>query len=77
MNEELDEWTAEGDDFMTNESGEGAAAKAPEKIKAKKSVFKIKARKDSQRLDLDTRLVNPEGPTERKTEADIVWEREF
>jgi len=72
MNAELEDWTAEGDDFnMTNDEGRGADT---EKIKARKgkSVFKIKARKDRQTLDLDTRLVKPEGGVERKHDASIV-----
>lgn len=70
MNAELEDWTAEGDDFMTIEQG----GKDTEKIKAKKgkSVFKIKARKDRQTLDIDTRLAKPEGPTEKKHDANIV-----
>mmetsp|Transcript_25427 Transcript_25427/g.54695 ORF Transcript_25427/g.54695 Transcript_25427/m.54695 type:complete len:513 (+) Transcript_25427:43-1581(+) len=69
MNAELEDWTTEGEDFMTNEDG-----KETEKIKARKgkSVFKIKARKDRQTLDLDTRLAKPEGGTERKHDANIV-----
>jgi len=74
MNEELDEWTAEGDDFLTNENSTSVGGKGTDKIKAKKSksVFYIKARKDSSRLDVDTRLAKPEGPTEKKTDANIV-----
>ena len=74
MNEELDEWTAEGDDFLTNENGTSVGGKDTDKIKAKKckSVFYIKARKDSSRLDVDTRLAKPEGPTEKKHNANIV-----
>mmetsp|Transcript_23849 Transcript_23849/g.57508 ORF Transcript_23849/g.57508 Transcript_23849/m.57508 type:complete len:510 (-) Transcript_23849:126-1655(-) len=69
MNAELEDWTEEGEDFMSNEDGKGA-----EKIKARKnkSVFKIKARKDRQTLDIDTRLAKPEGPTEKKHDANIV-----
>ena len=69
MNSELEFWTAEGDDFMSNEEGR------EEKIKARreKSVFKIKARKDGQRLDIDTRLAKPaEGATEKRHDANIV-----
>jgi len=70
MNAELKNWTEEGEDFMTNES-DGIDI---EKIKArrKKSVIKIKARKDGQRLDLDTRLSTPEGATEKRHDATIV-----
>ena len=69
MNEELEFWTAEGDDFISNGEPQGT-----DKIKARraKSVFKIKARKDGQRLDLDTRLAKPEGPTEKKHDSNIV-----
>jgi len=73
MNAELEDWTEEGEDFMSNE---GDAGKDAEKIRARKrkSVFKIKARKDGQRLDLDTRLVKPEGGvvTEKRHDANIV-----
>lgn len=70
MNTELEDWTAEGEYFMTNEQD----GKDTEKIKARKSknVFKIKARKDRQTLDIDTRLAKPEGPTEKMHDANVV-----
>ncbi len=82
MNEELEMWSSESDDFMANEQSrpelpsnwkminEGA-----EKIKARKGkgVFKIKSRSDGNKLDIDTRLVaKPAQPTDRQHDADIV-----
>jgi hypothetical protein len=81
MNEELDAWTSESDDFIANEQrpqlpsnwkmiNEGA-----EKIKARKGkgVFRIKSRSDGSKLDIDTRLVaKPAQPTDRQHDADIV-----
>ena len=69
-NRELDHWSSEGEDFMSNEE----PGKDSDKIKARKSksVFKIRARRDSQRLDIDTRLAKPVGPTERRHEATVV-----
>lgn len=82
MNEELELWTSESDDFMVNDEqrpqlpsnwkmiNEGA-----EKIKARKGkgVFKIKSRSDGNKLDVDTRLVaKPAQPTDRQHDADIV-----
>ena len=78
MNAELEEWTAiaaaEGGDFMTNERGNAGSINGVESIKARlgKSVFKIRARKDGSRLDVDTRLAKPEGTTERKHDVNIV-----
>lgn len=82
MNAELDGWTEEGGDFLTNEglpAGSGGSvgvAKDTEKIKAKKSksVFYIKARKDSQKLDIDTRLASKpvDGPTEKIHDSTVV-----
>lgn len=70
MNAELEDWTEEGEDFMSNE-GDG---KGVEKIRARKrnSVIKIRARKDGQRLDLDTKIATPEGATQKKHDANIV-----
>lgn len=86
MNEELELWSSESDDFMANEQqqqqrrpelpsnwkmiNEGA-----EKIKARKGkgVFRIKSRSDGNKLDIDTRLVaKPAQPTDRQHDADIV-----
>ena len=74
INEELEYWSAEGDDFMFNEEAHKKVDAATEKIKARraKSVFKIKARKDRQTLDIDTRLAKPEGPTEKRHDGSIV-----
>jgi hypothetical protein len=53
VTEELDELTAEGDSFIVNDE----QGKETEKIRARKPrSFKIRARRDSQRLDVDTRL---------------------
>ena len=74
--DELEEWTAGGDDddFMPNEDGPGG--RDAEKIRARsgkrRSVIKIRARRDGQRLDVDTRLTRADGPTERKHDAAIV-----
>lgn len=69
INGELDIWTAEGDDFMSNDDGQET-----EKIKPRRSrsVFKIRARKDRQTLDVDTRLAKYDGPTEKRHEANVV-----
>ena len=78
MHAELDYWVAsvvEDCDFMkTNEGGDVNEMKNAENIKARKSVFKIRARKDgSSQLDIDTRLAKPEvGVTERKHDNNIV-----
>lgn len=62
MNEEVNFWTE--DDAMSNEE----SGKDSEKIKPRlaKNVFKIKARRDSQRLDIDTRLAKLDGPSEKE-----------
>jgi len=79
ITEELEELTAEGDSFVVEENGQGN--KETEKIRARKPrSFKIRARRDSQRLDVDTRLsVQPvkksqtsKVTTERKHDAPIV-----
>jgi len=64
MNEEVSYWT--GEDAMSNEE----SGKDSEKIKPRlaKNVFKIKARRDSQRLDIDTRLTKLNGPTEKEVQ---------
>ncbi|KAL9185459.1 hypothetical protein ACHAXT_003236 [Thalassiosira profunda] len=69
INEELDFWTAETVDFITSDEQKGT-----DKIKARraKSVFKIRARQDRQTLDVDTRLVKPDGPTEKMHDSDVV-----
>mmetsp|Transcript_19672 Transcript_19672/g.38928 ORF Transcript_19672/g.38928 Transcript_19672/m.38928 type:complete len:579 (-) Transcript_19672:279-2015(-) len=69
LSEELEELNAEGDSFMTDDQHKGT-----EKIRArKKKSIKIRARKDGQRLDVDTRLVSlPTGPTERRHDTNIV-----
>ncbi|KAL7470186.1 hypothetical protein ACHAXS_010445 [Conticribra weissflogii] len=69
LSEELEELNAEGDSFMTDDHHKGT-----EKIRArKKKSIKIRARKDGQRLDVDTRLVSlPTGPTERRHDTNIV-----
>lgn len=78
MHAELDYWVAsvvDDCDFMkTNEGGDVNEMKNVENIKARKSVFKIRARKDgSSQLDIDTRLAKPEvGVTERKHNNNIV-----
>lgn len=84
MNEELDLWTSESDDFMTNElrpelpSNWKMINEGAEKIKARKGkgVFRIKSRSDGNKLDIDTRLVavpvKPAQPTGRQHDADIV-----
>lgn len=72
VTEELNELTAEGDSFIVDKNEEG---KETEKIRARKSrSFKIKARRDNQRLDVDTRLSTPEKntTTQRKYDAPIV-----
>jgi predicted ABC-class ATPase len=75
VTEELDELTAEGDSFIVHENETG---KDTEKIRARKPrSFKIRARRDSQRLDVDTRLTpQPKGKggvtTQRKHDAPIV-----
>ena len=72
MNADLEDWTAEVNDFnTTNEEGKGTDT---ENIKSRKGniVFKIKARKDRHTLDLYTRLVKPEGGVERKHDSSIV-----
>ncbi|EED96300.1 predicted protein [Thalassiosira pseudonana CCMP1335] len=68
-NEELDELTAEGDSFIVNETN-----KDTEKIRARKPrSIRIRARRDGQRLDVDTRLApTPKGVTERKHDTTIV-----
>ena len=79
ITEELEELTAEGDSFVVEENGQGN--KETEKIRARKPrSFKIRARRDSQRLDVDTRLsVQPVKKSqtskvtmERKHDAPIV-----
>jgi hypothetical protein len=78
MHAELDYWVAsvvDDCDFMkTNEGGDVNEMKNVENIKARKSVFKIRARKDGgSQLDIDTRLAKPEvGVTERKHDNNIV-----
>jgi hypothetical protein len=79
MHAELDDWAAsvvEDCDFMTttNEGGDMNEMKNVENIRARKSVFKIRARKDGgSQLDIDTRLAKPEvGVTERKHDSNIV-----
>lgn len=69
MNAEIEFWAAEGDDFMAAEEGKGTDKIKPRRAK---SVFKIKARRDRHTLDLDTRISKPEGPTEKKHDANIV-----
>jgi len=73
VTEELDVLTAEGDSFIANENDKG---KETEKIRARKPrSFKIRARRDSQRLDVDTRLVTArkgKATTQRKHDAPIV-----
>jgi hypothetical protein len=68
-NEELDELTAEGDSFIVNETN-----KDTEKIRARKPrSIRIRARRDGQRLDVDTRLApTPKGVTERNHDTTIV-----
>jgi hypothetical protein len=72
MNTELESWTVEGDDFVSEE--EANSKGGMEKIRARrtKSVIKIRARRDRHQLDIDTRLVKQEGPTEKKHDASIV-----
>ena len=75
MNAELEDWTAEGEDFLSNEGASaGPGGKDADKIKAKKSksVFYIKARRDRQTLDIDTRLAKPLGPTAKKHDAMVL-----
>jgi serine/threonine protein kinase len=79
MNAELDDWAAsvvDDCDFMTttNEGNDVNEMKNVENIRARKSVFKIRARKDGgSQLDIDTRLAKPEvGVTERKHDNNIV-----
>lgn len=75
ITEELDELTAEGDSFIVDENEQG---KETEKIRARKPrSFKIRARRDSQRLDVDTRLspqpkTKSKATTQRKHDAPIV-----
>lgn len=75
VTEELDELTAEGDSFIVDDNVQG---KETEKIRARKPrSFKIRARRDSQRLDVDTRLTpqpkqKSKATTERKHDAPIV-----
>lgn len=76
VTEELEELTAEGDSFFAEENEGG---KETEKIRARKPrSFKIRARRDGQRLDVDTRLQTKkpqksQATTERKHDAPIVW----
>ena len=75
VTEELDELTAEGDSFIVDANEKG---KETEKIRARKPrSFKIRARRDNQRLDVDTRLSPQKQPkskatTQRKHDAPIV-----
>eukprot|EP00986_Skeletonema_menzelii_P005997 scaffold2266_cov150-Skeletonema_menzelii.AAC.3 len=81
MNEELEVWTSESDDFMANDQRPELPSNwkmindGAEKIKARKGkgVFRIKSRSDGNKLDIDTRLVTkPAQPTDRQHDADIV-----
>lgn len=81
MNEELEVWTSESDDFMANEQSPQLPSnwkminEGPDKIKARKGkgVFRIKSRSDGNRLDIDTRLVEKSAqPTDRQHDSEIV-----
>lgn len=78
MCEELEVWTSESDDFITNEQGPQLPSnwmminEGAEKIKGRKgSVYRIKSRSDGNKSDIDTRPVAMQ-PTERRHDTDVV-----